>query len=134
MILVTCQNPECANPPFFVNIKSGKFPLALAPDSPDLTTDINPAAITPKMNAVINSESFRAELNDLKDTEKNKFSEVISKSKLLNILNSFSKKKFKVEDDVKDYLIVFCECGYRSHIPLTEDKKVYEKYLETNNQ
>ncbi len=132
MILVTCQNPDCSTPHFYVDIQSGKFPLLLAPETPELAVGENVATINSDLNKILKSSDFDEGMEKLNELERERIHQIISRSNISRLFSKLCKKQFEEKVEVKDYLVVFCESGHRNYIPLTEDKKIYLENIKRN--
>ncbi|UII78581.1 hypothetical protein [Flagellimonas sp. CMM7] len=132
MILVTCQNPDCSTPHFYVDIRSGKFPLLLAPKTPELAVAENAATINSDINRILKSSDFGEGMEKLDEPERERINQIISRSNISRLFSKLYKKQFEEKLEVKDYLLVFCESGHRNYIPLTEDKEIYLENIKKN--
>ncbi len=132
MILVTCQSPDCSTPHFYVNIQSGKFPLILAPKTPELAVGENVATINSDLNKILKSSDFVEGMEKLNEPERERINQIISRSNISRLFSKLYKRLFEEKVEIKDYLVVFCESGHRNYIPLTEDKATYLENIKGN--
>ncbi|MDC8005384.1 hypothetical protein POV27_15075 [Aureisphaera galaxeae] len=118
MYRITCYKEDCDTPYFYVDPKGGRIPITEAPDTSGITFA---KANIPKMKVLLEKVEEKPE-EEFSEEDKALLKEWC-KQLGPKPANNTGKTKVETEEDVNDYLVVYCDNNHKNYVPFYNPKR-----------